>query len=136
MKLEVKNKLGEIYYTAQFNEANGWIESHWYGYVTAEEVIEACKQLLAALKDVPYTLHLNNSSKGEGSWEEANEWLSQNWFPFAMSSGLKKFSYVVSADIFSAMSSEELTTIIPGNAFEMRTFRTQKEAENWLKEAC
>lgn len=126
MKLEVKNKLGEVYYTAFYNEEKAWIESDWYGYVSAEEVIQAVTQLLNELKSVPYVHHLNDSSKAEGAWEEANEWLAQNWIPFAISNGLKKFSFIVSQDIFSKMASDELVTIIPGTSFEMKTFQSCK----------
>lgn len=135
MKLEVKNKLGEVYYIAQYNEANGSIETDWYGYVSAEEVIQAVQQLMDTFAGARYTLCLNDSSKAEGSWDEANEWLASNWMPNAIASGLQKFAFVVSPDIFSAMSSEDLATKIPGTGIEMRTFKLKKEAGAWLASA-
>lgn len=133
MKLEVKNKLGQIYYTAQYNEQENFMDGAWFGYVSAEEVIEAVKQVMTTFDHLRITKSLNDSSKGEGSWDEANEWLGQNWIPQAIANGMEKFAFVVSPDIFSAMSSEDLATKIPGTAFEMRTFSTKADAEAWLR---
>lgn len=132
MNLEVKNKLGEVYYATHYNEAMGWLESEWRGYVTADEVIQAVQTLMDATAGKSYSKLLNDSSQGEGSWDDANEWLANNWIPFAITNGLKKFAFIVSPDIFSAMSSEDLATKIPGTSFEMRTFQSKKEAEGWL----
>lgn len=134
MKLEVKNKLGEVYYSAWYNEKENWLHGTWIGYVSAEEVIEGVKQYMGTFGHMKITKTLNDSSKGEGSWDEANEWLAQNWIPQAIAGGMEKFAYVVSPDIFSAMSSEELATKIPDTAFEMRTFEALPEAEAWLRE--
>lgn len=133
MKLEVKNTLGQVYYTGQYNEKEGWLHSQWNGYITGDEVIEASKQIMSSFDHLKYSKLLNDSSLGEGSWDDANEWLGANWIPSAISNGLKKFAFVVSPDIFSAMSSEELASKIPGTAFEMRTFQSKAEAESWLR---
>lgn len=135
MKLEVKNKLGQVYYTATYNEQDGWFESNWFGYVSSEEVIEAVQQVMVAFKEIKYTKSLNDSSKSEGSWDEANDWLAKNWMPDAIANGLKKFAFIVSEDIFSSMATEEMATRVPGTLFEMRTFQTKAEAENWLRAA-
>lgn len=133
MKLEVKNKLGQVYYTGFMNTQEGWYEGEWNGYVNSDEVIEAVKKVMASFDQTTITKSLNDSSKGEGSWDEANEWLSQNWIPVAIAGGLQRFAFVVSPDIFSAMSSDELITKVPGTGFEMRTFQTKAEAQNWLR---
>ncbi|EMR04742.1 hypothetical protein [Cesiribacter andamanensis] len=132
MKIEVKNKLGQTYYTGFMNTARGWYEGEWNGYVNSDEVIEAVKIVMANTDQSTFTKSLNDSSKGEGSWDEANDWLGQNWIPYAVAGGLQKFAFVVSPDIFSAMSSEDLQTKIPGTGFEMRTFQHRSEAEAWL----
>jgi hypothetical protein len=134
MKLEVKNALGQVYLTGQFNEKEGWLHNQWTGYISAEDVIEAVKRIIDTF-GVNYSKMLNDNSKGEGSWEEANSWLAQNWIPKAIAGGLKKFAFVVAQDVFSAMSSEELATIIPEAGFEMRTFSELSDAEAWLRAA-
>lgn len=135
MKLEVKNELGEVYYTSEFKEKEGWQHNNWYGYINAEDVVKAVTKHLEVYppEKLKVAKILNDSSKGEGSWDEANEWLSSNWMPNAIANGLKKFAYIVSPDIFSAMSSEDLSTKVPEAGFEMRTFNSVAEAEAWLR---
>ncbi|WP_224996031.1 STAS/SEC14 domain-containing protein [Cesiribacter sp. SM1] len=135
MKLEVKNKLGEVYYSAQYNSKDNCVVSEWRGYVSAEEVIAAVQQVMDSFGDLKFSNSLNDSSKGEGSWDEANDWLAKNWIPYAIANGLKRFAFIVSDDVFSAMSSDDLVTKIPGAGLEMRTFQTRAEGEAWLKSA-
>jgi hypothetical protein len=133
MKLEVKNTLGQVYYRGEYIAKEDWIQQSWTGYVTAQEVIEATKQIMDTFNGVKYSKVLNDSSKGAGAWEEANEWLAQHWMPKAIADGLRKFAFVVSEDIFSSLSSEDLVTKVPGTGFEMRTFQNTAQAEAWLK---
>lgn len=128
----VKNKLGEVYFSSSYDEANGWVYNEWKGDVTAEEVIEAAKLSLEYLEHEDCTRILNDNSQLEGSWDEANEWIAQNWMPRALSFGLKKFAHVISPDIFGALSAEEMVTQV--SDFEMRIFKDRAEAEAWLKE--
>ncbi len=127
----VKNKLGQEYFTSVYDEENGWVYNEWKGDVTANEVIEACKVSLEFVKKQQPEKILNDNSQLTGSWDEANEWIAQNWMPQALAAGLKKFAHVISPDVFGALSAEELVTKVSG--FEMRTFESEKEAKAWLK---
>jgi hypothetical protein len=133
MNFEVKNALGQVYYTCEYKEKEGWFHGEWSGYVSSDDVIRAVKLMLEKFGDLKYSKSLNDSSKGEGSWDDANDWLAKNWMPMAIANGLKHFAFVVSPDIFSAMSSDELATKIPEAGFEMRTFSNKPEAEEWLR---
>ncbi|MFP4088972.1 MAG: hypothetical protein ACLFUB_12975 [Cyclobacteriaceae bacterium] len=74
---------------------------------------------------------MNDNSQLSGSWDEANDWIAQNWMPRALAAGLKKFAHITSLDVFGALSAEELLT--KAGDFEMRIFSDRKEAEAWLK---
>ncbi len=128
----VKNKLGEIYFSSSYDEANGWVYNEWKGDVTVDEVIEACKVSLDHIEQQGISKILNDNSQLRGSWDEANDWIAQNWMPRALAAGLKKFAHIISPDIFGAMSAEELTTKV--SDFEMRVFNDRAEAEAWLQE--
>ncbi|MEM9828988.1 MAG: STAS/SEC14 domain-containing protein [Bacteroidota bacterium] len=127
----VKNKLGEVYYSFSFDEENGWIYSEWKGDVTADEVIEACKAGIDYIEEKKPEKILNDNSQLTGPWDEANEWIAQNWMPRALAAGLKKFAHVISPDVFGALSAEELITKVSG--FEMRIFEDEEEAKSWLR---
>lgn len=127
----VKNKLGEVYFTSVFDDENGWIYNEWKGDLTVDEVIEACKVSLEFIEKEKPELVLNDNSRLTGSWDEANEWIAQNWMPRALAAGLKKFAHVISPDVFGALSAEELVTKVSG--FEMRIFENEEEAKAWLR---
>jgi hypothetical protein len=128
----VKNKLGEVYFTSSYDEANGWIYNEWKGEVTVDEVIDACKVSIEYLEEQKSSKILNDNSQLKGSWDEANEWIAQNWMPRALAAGLKKFAHIISPDVFGALSAEELVT--KASDFEMRIFDNRADAEAWLKE--
>jgi len=128
----VKNKLGEVYFTSTFDDVSGWIYNEWKGEVTVDEVIEACKVSIEYLEEQKSAKILNDNSQLKGSWDEANEWIAQNWMPRALAAGLKKFAHIISPDVFGALSAEELVT--KASDFEMRIFDNRAEAEAWLKE--
>lgn len=128
----VKNKLGEVYFTSSFDNANGWVYNEWKGEVTVDEVIEACVVSIEYLEEQKSPKILNDNSQLKGSWDEANEWIAQNWMPRALAAGLKKFAHITSPDVFGALSAEELVT--QAKDFEMRIFNNRAEAKAWLKE--
>jgi hypothetical protein len=127
----VKNKLGEVYFTSSYDETNGWIYNEWTGDVTVEEVIEACKVSIEYLEEIKPSKILNDNSQLSGSWDEANDWIAQNWMPRALAAGLKKFAHIMSSDVFGALSAEEMVTKV--SDFEMRIFSNRADAEAWLK---
>jgi len=127
----VKNKLGQVYFTYYLDEDNGWAHNIWKGDVTVDEVIEGCKVSLDFLEEYKPEKILNDNTQLTGSWDEANDWIAQNWMPRALAAGLKKFAHVISPDIFGALSAEELVTKVSG--FEMRIFEDESEARAWLK---
>jgi len=134
MKIEVKNALGQVFYSGELDTNEGWVHNQWYGYISAEDVIKAVKKSIETF-GLSYSNLLNDSSQAEVAWEEANQWLAENWIPQAIAGGLKKFAFVVSPDVFSAMSSQELATQIPEAGFEMRTFERVSDAKDWLRAA-
>jgi hypothetical protein len=128
----VKNKLGEVYFSSSYDSDNDWIYNKWTGDVTVQEVIDACQASLEYLEKFNCPRILNDNSQLSGSWDEANEWIAQNWMPRALAAGLKKFAHITSLDVFGALSAEELQT--QAGDFEMRIFSDRAEAEAWLKE--
>jgi hypothetical protein len=100
-----------------------------------EEVKEACLKGLSLIEKNKCPNLLNDNSQISGPWSGANEWIATVWMPKALSLGLKRFAHVVSPNIFSALSAEQLVNKVEGMNFEMRIFKTKKEAQQWLKAA-
>ncbi len=133
MKIELKNKLGKVYYSVEYDQANGWNYSTWTGYVTVEEVKQACLEGLALISSNRCPDLLNDNSLISGPWSGANEWIATEWMPKALGMGLKWFAHVVSPNVFSALSASQLVSRVEGMNFEMRIFETRTEAQQWLR---
>ena len=134
MNTELKNALGQVYYTAEYDEVNQWLYSNWTGYVTTAEVKQACETVLETIVKRKVTRLLNDNSALEGSWDEANEWIAQSWMPRALAGGLKRFAHVASPDVFGALSAEAMSTRVPEVGFELRIFGNRSQAQNWLSQ--
>jgi hypothetical protein len=134
MKIELKNKLGKVYYSVEHDQANGWNYCTWTGYVTVEEVKQACLQGLALISSNRCPDLLNDNSQISGPWSGANEWIATEWMPKALGMGLKRFAHVVSPNVFAALSASQLVSRVEGMNFEMRIFQTRTEAQKWLRD--
>ncbi len=132
MKLEAKNKFNKVYYTVEYDKASKHIYGNWVGFVTVEEVKEACLIGLSLLEKHRCPYMLNDNSQITGPWSGANEWIATVWMPRALAAGLKRFAHVVSPNIFAAMSVEQLVTKVEGMGFEMQIFQSKQAAKEWL----
>lgn len=132
MKIEAKNKFNKVYYSVEYDKANNWNYSNWVGFVTVEEVKEACLKCLAMIESNKCPNLLNDNSQISGPWSGANEWIASVWMPKALSLELKRFAHVVSPNVFSALSAQQLVSKVEGMGFEMRIFKTKQEAQHWL----
>ena len=133
MKVEAKNKFNKVYYTLEYDKANNYNYSNWIGYVGVEDVKDACLKCLTVMEKNKCANILNDNSQISGPWSGANEWIASVWMPKALQLGLKRFAHVVSPNVFSAMSVEQLVSKVEGMNFEMRIFKTKEEAHNWLR---
>ena len=129
--ISVKNPLGEEFIDIQHEEAYRGVYACWRGEVTVEDVKQGAEKVLEQVQEHACINLLNDNRELTGSWDGANEWIEKNWTPRVVAAGLKKFAHMVSADIFAAMSVEEMVTRVSG--FEMRIFDDESEARAWLQ---
>lgn len=129
-KIELKNQKDQVFYTAEYEAENEWIYSNWFGYLDVEEVKAGANAGLALLIQAHTSKFLNDNRQLEGSWDDANEWIAQDWMPRALQAGLKKFAHVVSPDIYAALSAEEMESNVLD--FEMKIFEDFEAAKVWL----
>ena len=136
MKKQLQNKRGKVYYTIEYDPANHWNYSNWLGFVSIEEVIAGCEEGLELIIANGCPSLLNDNRQISGPWSGANEWIVQSWMPRALEAGLKRFAHIVSPNVFSALSAQQLVSRVEDLGFEMRIFEDQPSAEAWLKEGC
>jgi hypothetical protein len=69
----------------------------------------------------------------KGTWSEAAEWLSKEWFPQMEEAGLKYFAWTYSPSTFSRMATNKTMESANGNV-NTKAFESKAEAEEWLSE--
>ncbi|MEM8970062.1 MAG: STAS/SEC14 domain-containing protein [Bacteroidota bacterium] len=129
--ISVKNALGEDILQIEHDEARDWLYTRWIGDVTVEDVKAGGEKMLEQIQEKSCQKVLNDNRDVTGSWDDANEWITQNWMPRIVSAGLQKFAHIISPDIFAAMSVEEMMTQVSG--FEMHIFEDEEKAKVWLR---
>lgn len=126
---ELRNELGQLYYRCSVKDK--YVYQDWYGdYLSRQDVIDGSTFGLDMLEKYDLKLMVNNNSNLRGSWDHANDWIAEVWLPRALSLGLNKLSHIVSTDIFTTLSFEEMQTNIAGK-LDSHYFSSLEEAEKW-----
>jgi hypothetical protein len=133
MKTELSNAFGTVFLTIEYDAKNNWIYNNWIGYQTTESIIKGGEAFLEFLEETKCPYLLNDNQQVVGPWDHGIDWITNEWKPRALASGLTHFAHVVSPDSLSANSAE----IMKDNLDHFMTiaiFGTMEEAVAWLKE--
>jgi len=116
-----------------YNKNMQWLDVDWLGFHNYNSITRGCKIILDLLKKNNCTKVLNDNRHLKGTWSEAAEWLSKEWFPEMEAAGLKYFAWIYSSSTFSQMSTNKTLESITGNV-STKVFESRSEAEQWLSE--
>jgi hypothetical protein len=116
-----------------YNEAEGWIEGVWQGYVDQTEAMQGAEAYLQHAITRPSPFLLNDNSKLQGPWFESLDWLLDVWTPQAARLGLRYVAHIVQADQHHDIFTERLlrTGTLP---YELQLFQNGADARAWLRE--
>lgn len=137
MKKQLKNEQQEIFFEMEYWEEKKILYCNWIGsYLSVEQVQEGALSSLDVITQYKCTNILNDNRQLEGVWDEANEWIANEWTPQAIAVGLRKFAHILSNDLFAQLSAEFLEDNNQSvkDIFHIRLFNNQEEAEKWLME--
>lgn len=137
MKKELRDESQNIFCQVEYWNDKTITYANWIGNgLVVEQIKEGAMLMLEYLRESKTTFVLNDTRHVIGSWDEANDWIANEWMPKAVEMGLRKFAHVVSDDLFAQLSAEFMednSKKIDGG-FQMRLFDNLKEAEKWLSE--
>ncbi|WP_303310186.1 STAS/SEC14 domain-containing protein [Hymenobacter sp. BT730] len=132
--IELKTAAGRIYLHINYDAANQWLYLHWKGTQTYEGIragAEACLQVLAETK-CHYLI--NDNRQVYEPWQEATDWVVNQWAPRAVALGLTHFAQIVSPDSLLTLTPEVMQQAL-GEQLQMRTFISVSQAQEWLHQA-
>ncbi|RSK45215.1 hypothetical protein [Hymenobacter rigui] len=133
MHHEFNNTFGEVYLFTVFDQPNNWIYNDWQGLLSPGSVLEGCMGVLDILQRTQCAYMLNDNRRVLGSWQQANEWIEQEWIPKALAAGLRYHAHVVAPGVFGQAAAEDMHLRV-GNSFHMRLFEQLDDAQTWLRE--
>lgn len=111
-----------------FDDETKILICRWIGSQETWQVKEGGLKVLEIVREKKITKIMNDNREVVGSWEEASAWVATELFPELIAAGLKHFAWLLSADVFSAMSARyamEGTGVV-------RAFYFHQEAREWL----
>jgi len=134
-EVTIKDAKGNTVLSLQYISKKQFVYAHWaWDYEQGIDIVyEGCEAILQLLKEKGGRGILNDNRLCRDSWDEANEWIANDWTPRAIAEGLAFLSFIVSEDIFSQLAAEELQQQVVG--FTMRNHSSAEEAIAWLEES-
>jgi hypothetical protein len=123
---------GSSYLTVERNESQNWIHARWLGRQTLGTIMDGGLTYVQMLRAAPCPRLLNDHRALVGTFTEANDWIQQVWTPLIITAGLRYFAQVISPDIFSQLSIEDLQQRI-GEQLQIQLFDSLEAAQAWLR---
>jgi hypothetical protein len=134
MQQVLLNNQHKPYFKWEYDAENKWLYMNWIGYISKENLIKAAEEILVELQQNHYAFILNDNRELCGPWDQANEWLKENWIPKVKEAGLRYFAHVLSPGIAGALSAQSFHQEVDGS-FNMQLFGDMEKAQAWLKAA-
>ncbi|WP_375562591.1 hypothetical protein ACE193_08605 [Bernardetia sp. OM2101] len=137
MKQELKDEFQNVFFQIEHLSDKNIIQTTWIADgITVNQIQDGAMIMLEQLKKNNTSLILNDNRKITGAWDDANEWIANEWMPKAIEIGVRKFAHIISDDLFDQLSAEFMednSKKLEGD-FQMRLFSNKEKAEAWLAE--
>jgi hypothetical protein len=132
-RIELKNEGGYVYLIIEADKLNNWLYYKWRGFLLIDELKKGYDKILDVLANEQLTTALADHANIVGPWNEANEWLVNEWTPKANRLGLKHLAINTAGDLFSNISLELFLINNKNSAYATQVFDSIDEAKSWLK---
>lgn len=128
----VKAPNGEVTLTLQYVPEKQFIYTRWtWNYWQGIKMVyEGCEAMLKMLEKHSVHAFLNDGRFATDSWDEANNWIANDWNPRAQKAGLKYYSIISSPDFYISLSTNQMVNNTAG--FMMHIHPTPEAAIAWL----
>ncbi len=136
MTKELYKQTGSVYYTLEFKPEQELIAAAWYGeHLSADEIKKACMLSLDLIRSQQISLFINDNRKLEGTWDNAEEWITTYWIPEAQKAGLKRFAHVIAQEFYAKLTAELIDDDNPSFSqdYQFRIFEDYEKALSWLE---
>ncbi|RFZ92983.1 PAS domain-containing sensor histidine kinase [Mucilaginibacter conchicola] len=109
--------------------------ANWHGFHTLHTVKTGCLRILAEAANTGAKLILNDNTGVAGTWNDAVEWVSSEFFPSLRDGGATHLAWVYSPSTFSRISTDVTIANLDGFEVDIQTFENRDAAMTWLRDA-
>ncbi len=130
----LKNAQDEVFFTITYRKDQDLFYANWIGAdLSLAQVQEGALLFLSLIKEKEQSKLLNDNRQLIGVWDEANDWLANEWMPQVIQAGLSKFAHIYSKDFYANLSAEFLEDNAKKiGGFEIKLFDDEQKAVDWL----
>ena len=115
----------------QYVAADSLLFLRWHGHLTAAEIIRVAREG-SNWRSRGYARILNDRRANSGDWAEALPWMTYEWMPSAVASGIRAIGDIISDD-----SDNRLVTLAFVRALQptmqAAVFTSETEALRWIR---
>jgi len=131
--MSLQTLLEEPHITIAYDPLNEWLYADWHGDQGLTSVQQGALAILRLMQEQKCYKVLNDNTNLTSMWSEAAEWSGKEWFPAMAASGLQRFAWVYSPNIYSRLSTD-LTLQFAADDSVVATFDDLETAKHWLKQ--
>lgn len=133
LKVELKED-GELFCKLEAVSEKEYIYVSWHGFINEDKTKRGMLAEIEMIQKTGYKKILNNNRFLNGPYPIGIEkWIGEVWVPKAIEEGFKWAATLVSEQIFSKFSAEQLEQKLEGITY--RNFGNEESAVRWLLEA-
>jgi hypothetical protein len=126
MILIYENKFGK----AEYDEPNKIVRTQYIGIANTEAIIDYLSKVITYSETHPIKHGVTNLSQLKGTFTGAMDFIEGQFYPKMIQNGLLTYAMVISNDVFTKFSADQLTKKIEGK-LDWQIFSDINEAEEW-----
>lgn len=130
----IRNNSGELYAKLSYNPQKNYLLMKWMGPCSDDEVKYASLKMLEWQKregvKQKCKFHVHDTKEIEGAWAGLVDWITNYFFPLNYEYGLRYNLSILSPDMFSKLSSVQLSQ--NGGKVPTIICETISQAESWI----
>ncbi|MEO9803362.1 MAG: hypothetical protein ABJF04_08955 [Reichenbachiella sp.] len=116
----------------EMDESNGILYTKWSGFIQLDQAKEGSEFMTKYIKENGVKLHLSDHLDLKVVTEELKDYLTKEWFPAVERVGLRKVSALVSKNIYTRSSVDDINSRVQLGNLTIENFNTVKDCEDWL----
>ena len=121
-----------VYLRIEVNQKDNWVYLDWRGFQNEHRTREGMTYYLKVMKTFNLQKILSDNRNQEGPYpKNIDSWIAHEWLPKAIEAGFRAGATILSPEIFTKMSAENLVKNVGGVTY--RNFKDENEAIKWLR---